>query len=617
MGKNSQKQTGLSLNNHQPKCMWGIFHHLQYNRWNTVKKRLSYKSRAGSKHEPGGVYESEATTNGTGEVHDKSESKTEKTLIEARTRECGTTSKSMKSRLKSLITEEVSKRRGRVRHHRTSSCPTNAPPMQKTTHIILPDPLDGDLLAQTSVDGTTLEHHKNVHTSVLSLLDPPLPKICDGHLSPNEACDLCVAILKQNYLKESDIGVERTSTASLQESKLFLKALDLLNMRKEVFLKILQDPSSSLAHQLHDSRRATNLRLGLGKSKTFPSSGSIFREDVNLIGNGALRMKEHDGLCKDHELLDKNVSKNALNEKKNRHENGHCLKHFKNLRDKLKYVIKESRKEKKRIVMDGVIDKIPRGRSIPEEVKEASTHCHSPFVGKGERQSMNRRGSPLSFHESAERYNQLLESCFPHQNSSAKHDCRTSGPPSPVTRNHKILERILSLPDLRYYSSLRCEDSQCTRRYCERKHVYTPTGGSECHTLSESNSDDSLHDSVQDVGHTFDDTTGLQTLHQCTNASHDLVLDTIPQDSVSTEMFSTVEDDLFFGQQVDSKQEASSVNETSVDIEKEGSEAEGMNNILMHLHVDEKNKAQFDYVKDILELSGFSGIQFLDSWHSA
>lgn len=50
--------------------------------------------------------------------------------------------------------------------------------------------------------------------------------------------------------------------------------------------------------------------------------------------------------------------------------------------------------------------------------------------------------------------------------------------------------------------------------------------------------------------------------------------------------------------------------------EKEGSPLTGLN-ILMDLHVDNKNKAQFDYVKDVIELSGFSGIEFLDSWHSA
>ena len=37
---------------------------------------------------------------------------------------------------------------------------------------------------------------------------------------------------------------------------------------------------------------------------------------------------------------------------------------------------------------------------------------------------------------------------------------------------------------------------------------------------------------------------------------------------------------------------------------------------ISHLQVDAKDKAEFSYVRDVLELSGFSGNAFLGTWHS-
>ncbi|RAL43919.1 hypothetical protein DM860_014055 [Cuscuta australis] len=591
MGKNLQKQSGLSLNtNHQPKCMWGIMHHLHHNRWITAKKRLPYRKRGGSKHNAVGeeVLESKATTSGNGEMFEMADEKMENSNIEAKTAESSSTSKSMKSRLRALITEEVSKRRGRARHRRSSSCPTRGPPIKQSNPMILPPhpPLDVNALPQTSASEETSEHDKNV--SISSLLDPPLPKISrHGHVPPNITCDSCVAILqKMNDLKQIEVGIHgQTGTASLQESKLFLKALDLLNMRKEVFLKILQDPCSSLSHRLHD-RRTTKLRQGLGKSLTFPSHGSLLgEEDCRFQAATECDAVEKRNLCTDPKLLD-NVSRLSPNEQKSRHGSGHCLKHFQNLRDKLKFVIKESRKERQRIVMDAVIDKIPRGRRMPKQVEQGSIQFHSSFLGRTETQCLN-KASPPNFHESAERYNQLLESC-----------CRTSGPPSPSTRSPKVLERILSLPDLRYcYSTLRNDDSQhdTLRRYGEGNQMHIPLG-SESRALSEANSDENQHDSFQDANH-------IETI-TCCDASHSSLPDMNLHDTWA-------HGQLFAGQPTEAK------TQTSTEVEKKGSPVKEMENILMHLHVDDKNKAQFDYVKDILEMSGFSRIEFLESWHSA
>lgn len=39
-------------------------------------------------------------------------------------------------------------------------------------------------------------------------------------------------------------------------------------------------------------------------------------------------------------------------------------------------------------------------------------------------------------------------------------------------------------------------------------------------------------------------------------------------------------------------------------------------NRILQIQVDKRYKSEFDYVKDVLELSGFSGNKFLGKWHS-
>lgn len=52
--------------------------------------------------------------------------------------------------------------------------------------------------------------------------------------------------------------------------------------------------------------------------------------------------------------------------------------------------------------------------------------------------------------------------------------------------------------------------------------------------------------------------------------------------------------------------------------DKKGISASELNRIHLQIQVDKRYKPEFNYVKDVLELSGFSGNdQFLGKWHSA
>ncbi|KAK4348537.1 hypothetical protein RND71_031292 [Anisodus tanguticus] len=67
-----------------------------------------------------------------------------------------------------------------------------------------------------------------------------------------------------------------------------------------------------------------------------------------------------------------------------------------------------------------------------------------------------------SVNESLDRYNRLLDSCFYREEKhhvSDRSSFRASRSPSPARNSPIGLERILSMPDLRYYSSFKLEDS--------------------------------------------------------------------------------------------------------------------------------------------------------------
>nr|GMC97542.1 protein TRM32-like [Ipomoea batatas] len=632
MGKHVEEQESMLLRNHNPKCLWGIFHHLNHYRWNTVKKRLPYKKGTTASKpaagDVGGDPDNKATAASpvAAEMQEKADPKTENTpAVEAKHADSGSTSKSMKSRIKALLfTDEGSKRRGRGRHRRSSSCPAT----EQTPPIAAPAP-DPSLIALHT-------------TSLASLLDPPLPTICEeGQIAPpKHTCAVCAAMLKMNSQTDIHAPIEPPKPQSLQESKLFLKALDLLNVRKEVLLKILQD-----------SRQASRLPpKSLDKSMTFPAPGALRKgrdpkcvahekhQENNLFSIGGKKK-----MCTDPELLD-NVAKHsspASEQKSSRYS----LWNFKNLREKLRFAVKESKKEKKRIVMDAVIDKIPRGRT-KKDPGSSPPFNNNNNNNNNMQQSMKRA---RSFHESPERYNQLLETCFQREtqprisSEQPEPEPEFRGTPTPEatttsSSTSKTLERFMSMPDIRGYPSVRSSEDNNNSQYDtsdvrtatgnnlnvaessgdgERNKVvmYTPTG-SEYHSLSEPNSDyqiPGLQDGFHDVGDTFDGNVVEPTVCSITLDSVPEMMNLVDTSCTDEKISAPEEGDSVGGQASEMKAEPCSV---AVEVEKEESPLTGLN-ILMDLHVDNKNKEQFDYVKDVLELSGFSGIELLENWQAA
>ncbi|PHU05386.1 hypothetical protein BC332_26208 [Capsicum chinense] len=103
---------------------------------------------------------------------------------------------------------------------------------------------------KSSLNDETLQQPQNEYSSIASLLDPPLPEERKD-VATTHTCELCPAMLDMNHLKQcattkngkqpvtnftlrrtqSLYFRERTKNVSVEESKQFLDALDLLNMR--------------------------------------------------------------------------------------------------------------------------------------------------------------------------------------------------------------------------------------------------------------------------------------------------------------------------------------------------------------------------------------------------
>lgn len=85
---------------------------------------------------------------------------------------------------------------------------------------------------------------------------------------------------------------------------------------------------------------------------------------------------------------------------------------------------------------------------------------------------------------------------------------------------------------------------------------------------------------------------------------------------ILNQLFPTGEDSLAI-QLHGPSSDSSIVQENTVDTNNVESRVEELYSKLLYTHEDIKNKSEFNYVRDVLELSGFSGNEILGKWHSA
>ncbi|KAA8518903.1 hypothetical protein F0562_016323 [Nyssa sinensis] len=756
MGKNmDHKHSGISIKNSHPGCMWSILHVLHYHRWHCLKKMLPHKRHVVGVENP----ERDINAAKASKMQEHIDAEMDNSLIEEKATEPSPVTKSsVKSRIKALISEEMSKRRGR--HSRID--------------------LDNE--------NPKIVHQENKNSSVASALelDQRQSKVCETPVASSEKCDLCATMLAMNYLWQTQVGEhgkkpvenhtllqdklnkikqdlleqkliyakEPSKDFSLHESKQFLDALNMFNTNKELFLKILQDPSSPLAHNFH-GRRAFNSKIGLTKSVSFPLAGFSGRRDVGprklkhkqetepwaerggqlQVGSQAKKLAElesrgntceysvpliaeHrlDNIPRPHLAMSRsfdNSSPGSPHELKNWHENKIVIKRFKNLKQKIKHAIRESRKEGHRISMDAVLHKIPHGRKLSKDVKKKKddlqkeptmgicsnyspkSSCESDqsisAIGKSGLQQMKRTSS---FNESLDRYCQLYESSF---NREAKHHIserlklRTEETPSPVRNAQKSLGRILSLPDLRSFSYLQSDGSpdatsmgtssrtavnsivsRGSSRFDEQKTLGLPMGSENETPVDEPVESESQENSVKvdesypvtkdevastsltsdeaksQVGQTLDLLRNLTKGDSASHSEHEIcptagaaakmagpnpisVLDSEFQEDITSHAKFSVSEDLglkpscllfggvesFTNKQHEAGMDSPTVAKSTAHLEEIETPIKQSDSDFPHFIVSAKDISEFNYVRDVLELSGFSRNEFLGTWHSA
>uniref|UniRef100_A0A7N0TV98 DUF4378 domain-containing protein n=1 Tax=Kalanchoe fedtschenkoi TaxID=63787 RepID=A0A7N0TV98_KALFE len=412
-----RKQGSIQLENHHPGCMWGVLHMLDHPGFRQVRKMLPYKRHAAKRHH-------QVTLDQIKErVSDSNHS----------------TKGSVRSRLRARIVEDILRRK--AKNHTSSTYPTQSE--SKPTN---------DLNVQGKTHDNALESDNR-------------KQLVNSNMLIQETLENAKqALLEQKLMSAKD----HTSETPLYQSKEFLDALDLVNLDKELLQGILQEQGSS---HLFQSQKSLKLINGVGKSgmSSVPGSGSTSPKnlkqkleasavDGEFRFNSATKASEEGSSVLDDSEIAGSPSM------RNREKSQVAIMHFKILRRRLRHAIKESKKEKHRIAMDGVLHKIPYGHKLSADVNEITRYwkehaackikkfgsarsCGSSPIHQKAKVRHFRRTSSTG--DSMEKYCWLYESSFNKKPDESPSEVSIEINKEEQTK--KSLGRILSMPDLKSY----------------------------------------------------------------------------------------------------------------------------------------------------------------------
>lgn len=445
---------------------------------------------------------------------------------------------------------------------------------------------------------------------------------------------------KMRHTKEFSENEDDTSP---RRSKACLDALNLIHMNRNFLLKVLQDPGSPLARHFQSQQSFSSKTMT--KAGSFPTHGSN-REDHNngfdSVGDNDKKPTspsiagEHraDGIQKMNEtmlkLADEDSSGSGYARK--RGKNQVVIKRFKDLRQKIKHVINENKNEKHRITMDAVLDKVPRKYGFSKDLRDdifahfkGNSAAKSSIKADGVKLKQITRASSLC--GSLDRYLQLYECSF---QRDAKNNSNSEKSALPSKRVPKFLGRILSLPEMKF-NALKIDDIPVQSIEEEQD------GLDNISEISEDHSQSSEHETVLD---------------QTMNASEDSPVDA--ETEQDREISTLVDAETETRSLQDSSEERPN-NVSTVDIDENASVfdiSRGMYISLTFyyfsiikvfdqiekllfffccsdldteivstskqldevLNIDAQDKVKFNYVRDILEISGFNAPESLSMW---
>lgn len=581
-----RKSASISMPHGPPGCMWGVLHVLNYQRWHWrfIKKRLPHrKDDAGAENPGDSAQASNADDRSNYRKAEEGNSK-----VEGKKRQSSSATKnSVKSRLKALITDEMSKRRGRGRHHRSSTYP-----------------------ARSQLTQTSSVHRAEAH------IDDLLPEIALN--------DESLAVADENNEISSDSSSEGQSLTKSSE-----------------------EPITSDENE-EECGITSNVCFHEKESPHHDSTEDICRKSMPLIAADYRADGIHTLNQAKAEMAD--ISSSGTSQLLNISGANQVAKsRFKHLKQNIKHAIKESRKERHRIAMDAVLHKIPHRKGFSKDIFDhfmkpsRIRDVFSEFSTSKRRIKHERRAS--SFNESMDKYTQLYESSI---NREAKEhiskriqEGREEGMALPRRSAPKSLGRILSSPELRTYFSEGYSDAFSSDM--------PPTVVDSTLSIS-SLTEQKLLDLSEALDYRSRDTLGK------TESEENMIRDNVSQSdqdsksvmipitnleepshspllSLSFEGPTAIPAEMSKSQDLELKQsqgfpnelnflagahelkDTPKVSEGMVEFEK----AEALKDLdtdLLKIQVNINDKDKFTYVRDVLELSGFSGNETLGTWHA-
>ncbi|KAM7271487.1 hypothetical protein ACFE04_030701 [Oxalis oulophora] len=730
MGKHSKDESTPAFNvrNSHPGCTWNIFHVLKYNHWRNIKRRLPHKKRNGGK--------SAAEDGNPGA--DVAQTKTEDSHTAGSkmvSNSSAGTKSSVRARLIALITYEMSRRKGRHQN----SCP-----VKSSSQLIRSDSFrrleirDNDPESQTKVDDlspspivldNSSKEKSHMTTSPDTVLlkssaDQATCKTDDGEECTNK---VSADVMDQKQVNENgkeqisnDVirqdELNSTTKQTLSEEKLveaeelrgraslnksnenMLEAQDVINMNNEL-IDILQDPSCRLSQQIY-SEKEFSAQMELTKSNSFLIRESLEPDKCELKPEGSMSHTNEsmEDICNQSEshitaehrsssglkvnesspeIIDLSSSVSAKPDK----GNGMVIKRFKDLKEKIRHVMKEGKKEK-RITMDAILDKIPRKQGFSKDLKEDvlshvkdlkvnSSPTSSNASDNSDKKKRDSFKRTVSVDQSLERYTHLYEVSFNREvkeNFSEKSEPRIKDDHAlPSGSGQKCLERISSSPELSY-SCTGSPDNSCLEEVdrsdvCRTNFDEKDNNERSSDLESLSQLDATIKNDLQETNLVNEDQEGStmaeidEALGKDSNDSdskssvgdvsldeqdgdHDMsksiaeqvestpltVDDSLDAATGSAEVYESEDAELTLkhkpNEPTNLQHESTSgspgkpddtitVSTKKVEIHKKLTHSE-----FLRTQVDAKDKAKFDYVKEVLELSGFSRTETLGAWHS-
>ncbi|CAL4898509.1 unnamed protein product [Urochloa decumbens] len=306
----------------------------------------------------------------------------------------------------------------------------------------------------------------------------PLSHESPEHPSAEETCRPCGSIggkdsidleapcetAPGNVTVESEPpSVPKNRDAATHHSKEFLDFLELFNAHRELFLKILHDPSLLATAEQQGQEASSSGVVPLNRLESFPRPGGssgkrnpIFdRSDSEKSRRSELQSSPSrpNADLEAAKVITTRIpsgvdagSAVSLAESRSLKKAGTASNRFKAISRKIKDVVKENRKELARITKDGVFHRLPYGQKMSELTRSPSTE---KFV---QEEKQIRRSYSIA--ESVDKYSTLYESISRDSKVSPERLSITMGGNASLKDKKPPLgfKRITSLPEMRLFS---------------------------------------------------------------------------------------------------------------------------------------------------------------------